>query len=149
MYNPGMGSAYLPIGEASHRAGVSIDTIRYYERRHLIKSKSRTVGGFRLFAPEVVERIRFIRQAKDLGFSLSEVRQILTDDAGIEECKRIRDLLTAKVRELDERIEHMKRFRKVLQNNLTECARELSEPGVEANCPVMVNIGQGCSSAAR
>lgn len=140
-----MAHSELQIGEASNRAGVSIDTVRYYERRKLIRCISRTAGGFRLFAPEVVERIRFIKQAQELGLSLDEIRQILTDGDGIEECSRVRDLLDAKVRELDERIDRMKKFRKVLQNNLRECERELAEHGKEAHCPVIVNIERGAA----
>jgi DNA-binding transcriptional MerR regulator len=130
----------LQIGEVAARAGVSVDTIRYYERRKLIKRASRSVGGFRLFAPEAIERIKFIKQAQELGFSLDEVREFLTDGDGINECRRVRDLLSSKISEIDERMKKMREFRRVLQSNLTACEREIEEHGKEAHCPVIVNI---------
>lgn len=130
----------LQIGEVAACVGVSVDTIRYYERRHLIKRASRSSGGFRLFAVENVERIKFIKQAQELGFSLDEIRELLTNGDGINECRRVRDLLQSKLVEIDERMKKMRRFRRTLQQNLTSCEREISEQGKEAHCPVIVNI---------
>ena len=73
-----MGQSELRIGEVAARTGVSIDTLRYYEKRQLLPRAPRTAGGFRLFSPEAVERIRFIKQAQALGFSLDEVSELLT-----------------------------------------------------------------------
>jgi len=137
----------LQIGEVASRAGVSIDTIRYYEKRKLIKRASRSSGGFRLFAPEAVERIRFIKQAQEFGFSLDEIRELLTDDDGINECLRIRDLLSIKLAEIDERMKKMRDFRSILKKNLAGCEREISEHGREAHCPVIVNIERGSQTA--
>ena len=64
----------LRIGEVARRAGVSIDTLRYYEKVRLLPRTSRSSGGFRLFAPEHIEKVRFIKQAQELGFSLDEIR---------------------------------------------------------------------------
>ncbi|MCI0351847.1 MAG: MerR family transcriptional regulator, partial [Acidobacteriales bacterium] len=68
-----MSSGALQIGELAARSGVSIDTVRYYERRKLLPMAPRTAGGFRLFSPDTVERVRFIKQAQDLGLSLDEI----------------------------------------------------------------------------
>jgi DNA-binding transcriptional MerR regulator len=65
-----MRSEVLRIGEVAIRSGVSIDTVRYYERRKLLPPAPRSEGGFRLFSPETVERVQFIKQAQDIGFSL-------------------------------------------------------------------------------
>ena len=73
-----MNSSALRIGEVALRSGVSIDTVRYYERRRLLPAARRTQGGFRLFTPETVERVQFIKQAQELGFSLDEIGEILT-----------------------------------------------------------------------
>jgi DNA-binding transcriptional MerR regulator len=142
-----MGLSALQIGEVAIRAGVSIDTVRYYERRKLIKRASRSNGGFRLFAPEIVERIRFIKQAQEFGFSLDEIRAFLTDGDGIDGCRRVRDLLRVKLDEIDERMKKMRDFRKALQQNLAACEREISEHGKEAHCPVVVNIERGTKKA--
>jgi DNA-binding transcriptional MerR regulator len=119
----------LQIGEIAARAGISVDTIRYYERRKLIKRTSCSVGGFRLFAPDAVERVKFIKQAQELGFLLDEIREFLTDGDGINECLRVRDLLSSKISEIDERMKKMREFRRVLQSNLTACEREVEEHG--------------------
>jgi DNA-binding transcriptional MerR regulator len=130
----------LQIGEVANQSGVSVDTVRYYERRDLIKRPVRSTGGFRLFAPETIERIKFIKEAQELGFSLDEISEFLTNGVGIDECRRVRDLLRVKLDEIDARMKKMREFRRVLQSNLTACEREIEEHGKEAHCPVIVNI---------
>jgi MerR family transcriptional regulator, copper efflux regulator len=76
----------IQIGDLAKRAGVTVDTVRFYERRKLVPSGPRSGGGFRLFAPEVVERIRFIKQAQELGFSLDEIKGLLAT-GGADECR--------------------------------------------------------------
>lgn len=144
-----MKSAFLRIGELAARAGVSVDTVRFYERRKLLPSAPRTEGGFRLFTSETVERVRFIRQARELGFSLSEISQLLNTASGEDECRRVRDLLRAKLAELDARLSAMRRFRDTLANHLVACERELKAHGKAAECPVIVEISRpGRSSEA-
>jgi DNA-binding transcriptional MerR regulator len=133
----------LQIGEVANQSGVSIDTVRYYERRNLIKRPVRSAGGFRLFAPETIERIKFIKQAQELGFSLDEIGELLTNANGIDECRRVRDLLRVKLDEIDARMKKLGEFRQTLQENLTECEREISKHGQDAHCPVIVNIERG------
>lgn len=133
----------LQIGEVASQSGVSVDAIRYYERRGLITHPVRSTGGFRLFAPETVERIKFIKEAQELGFSLDEISELLTNGYGINECRRVRDLLRVKLDEIDDRMKKLGEFRQTLQENLNECEREINEHGQEAHCPVIVNIERG------
>lgn len=130
----------LQIGEVAARAGVTIDTVRYYERRRLLARALRTNGGFRLFAPETIERIQFIKQAKEMGFSLDEIKDLLANGGGRAECKRVHDLLQSKLSELDERMSRMKSFRRTLSRHLAACEEELQEHGAAASCPVVVTI---------
>lgn len=126
----------LQIGEVAKRAGVSIDTLRYYEKVRLLPRPRRSSGGFRLFAPEHIERVRFIKQAQELGFSLEEIKGLLaTGDA--EECRKVRDLLKRKLSELDNRLQSMKGFRRVLARHLTACEMELKQHSDSACCPVL------------
>jgi DNA-binding transcriptional MerR regulator len=136
-----MKSATLRIGEVAARAGVSIDAVRFYERRKLLPPAPRTEGGFRLFPPETIERVRFIKQAQELGFSLDEVVELLAP-GGAAECQKVRDLLRAKLTELDERMQRLREFRRTLAHHLTACEKELSERGKAALCLVVVNISQ-------
>lgn len=126
----------LQIGEVAKRAGVSIDTLRYYEKVKLLPRPARSSGGFRLFAPEHIERVRFIKQAQDLGFSLEEIKDLLAT-GGAAECRKMRDLLQRKLTELDDRITAMKGFRRVLSRHLSECEAELKQHGQSACCPVI------------
>jgi DNA-binding transcriptional MerR regulator len=131
----------LRIGEVAERSGVSIDTVRYYERRHLLLRASRTAGGYRIFPSEAIDRLLFIRQAQELGFSLEEIRTLLTTD-GTNDCLRVHDLLDAKLKELDARMKSMRGFRAKLTHYLAECDEELRKHPGSAECPIVVEIGQ-------
>lgn len=126
----------LQIGEVAKRAGVSIDTLRYYEKMKLLPKPMRSSGGFRLFAPEHIERVRFIKQAQELGFSLDEIKGVLAT-GGAEECRRVRDLLKRKLSDLDERLKAMRDFRRVLTRHLSACEVELQQHKDSACCPVL------------
>ena len=126
----------LRIGEVASRTGVSIDTLRYYEKRRLLGRAKRSSGGFRLFAHEAVERVLFIKQAQQLGFSLAEIGELLAI-GGAEECRKVRDLLQRKLTELDDRLKAMKSFRRVLTKHLAACEGELKQHGELACCPVV------------
>lgn len=132
----------LRIGEVATRAGVSIDALRYYERLKLLPRARRSSGGFRLFAPEHIVRVRFIKQAQELGFSLDEIRGLLAT-GGADECRKVRDLLLRKLLELDELLKAMKAFRRVLAEHLKACEGELERHGESACCPVVVMAKEG------
>ncbi len=143
-----MNSSAIRIGEVALRSGVSVDTVRYYERRRLLPSAPRTEGGFRLFTPETVERVRFIKQAQELGFSLDEIGELLTT-GGADECRRVRDHLKVKLDELDERIRAMRDFRKSLAQRLAACERELSRHADGAVCPALATISRADAGMKR
>jgi DNA-binding transcriptional MerR regulator len=126
----------LRIGEVATCAGVSIDAVRYYERLKLLPRARRTSGGFRLFGPDSVERVLFIKQAQELGLTLDEIKGLLAT-GGAEECRKVHDLLNKKIEELDSRMDSLKKFRRVLARHLSECERELREHGQDACCPVV------------
>ena len=122
--------------EVATRAGVSIDTVRYYERLKLLPRAGRTAGNFRLFGPDSIDRVQFIKQAQELGFTLDEIKGLLAT-GGAEECRKVHDLLGEKLHELDGRLKSMKKFRRVLARHLSECERELREHKQAACCPVL------------
>lgn len=134
-----MGVSALRIGEVALRSGVSIDTVRYYERRRLLPTAVRTSGGFRLFDTETVVRVQFIKQAQELGFSLDEIGVILTT-GGASECRRVRDQLKTKVSELDQRVRSLQDFKKTLVRHLAACERELRLRRGDAVCPMLTHI---------
>ncbi|MBA3355714.1 MAG: MerR family transcriptional regulator [Pyrinomonadaceae bacterium] len=131
-----MESAELKIGQVATLSEVSLETLRYYERRRLLPRARRTAGGFRLFTSETVERVRFIKHAQELGFSLDEIGQLLSS-GNAAQCRNVRDLLTEKLTEMDKRMKAMRAFRRMLAAHLEECERELGAHGQAAQCPVV------------
>lgn len=123
----------ITIGKLAEKSGVGVDTIRFYERRGLLPQPRRTASGYRIFAPEAAERIRFIRHAKDLGFSLDEIRKLLElqDEGGRKSA--VRALTQQKITEIDARIADLKRMRNVLQDLSDQCTGR----GSVAACPII------------
>ena len=101
----------MQIGELARRVGVNIQTIRFYERRKLFPLPQRKPSGYRLYSDEDLHRLRFIRQAKTLGFSLDEIREILAMRArGACPCGRVLKLAEQHLRDIQERIRQLTRF---------------------------------------
>jgi DNA-binding transcriptional MerR regulator len=113
-----------------------VDTVRYYERLKLLPRASRSSGNFRLFASESIERVRFIKQAQELGLTLEEIKGLLAT-GGADECRRVRDLLSEKIEELGTKIRAMKEFRRTLARHHAACELELEAHGNSACCPVV------------
>jgi DNA-binding transcriptional MerR regulator len=135
-----MSGSSLQIGEVAAHSGVSVDTVRYYERLKLLPRAARSSGGFRIFPAETVERIRFVKQAQEMGFSLDEVKQLFSADGGANQCRAVRELLVGKLSDLENKINRMRNFKKVLNRHLAECDTELKAHGDESACPVLVTI---------
>jgi DNA-binding transcriptional MerR regulator len=135
-----MAEPQLQIGRVAALADVSVDTVRYYERQQLLERAPRSSGGFRLFTAETIERIRFIKQAQDIGLSLDEIKELLIGNGEPTQCQRMYDLLKEKLSKLDERIRGMREFRRTLSRHLAACEAELNKHGADASCPVIVKI---------
>ena len=130
----------LRIGELASAAGVTTDALRYYERLKILPRPSRTDAGYRLYSQEDIERVRFIKQSQSLGLSLDEIKGLLPGrGAGLSECRRVRDLLSTKLAELDAKISDMREFRKTLASYLEECEEALAGKR-EDRCPVLFKI---------
>lgn len=135
-----MSGSSLQIGEVAAHSGVSVDTVRYYERLKLLPCAARSSGGFRIFPAETVERIKFIKQAQEMGFSLDEVKQLFSTGGGANQCRAVRELLIKKLAELEAKINQMRHFKEVLNHHLADCEEELKAHGKQAACPVLVTI---------
>jgi MerR family copper efflux transcriptional regulator len=116
----------LTIGEAARQAGVGVETIRFYERRGLIEQPPRPQGsGFRLYAPELVRRIRFIREAQQIGFSLREIAQLLALRADpAADCSCVRAQAAAKLDEVRRKIAQLQRIGSALEALIALCPGE-------------------------
>jgi len=126
----------MKIGELSKQSGVSIDTIRYYEQRGLIPAAPRTVSGYRQYASSDVVRLRFIVQAKELGFTLEEIAQLMALRSGGHSCAEVRAVAEAKAAEIDARIHQLARMRSILLKLSEQCeASPSSDP-----CPILKSL---------
>jgi MerR family transcriptional regulator, copper efflux regulator len=119
-------------GEAAKALGVGIQTLHFYEQQGLIPPPPRSEGGYRIYTPEIVERVRFIRKAQALGFSLDEVKEIFgLVRRGSSPCGRVQTKLSEKLQEVDRRLEELRGFRAELASLVAQAA-ELSEHKAEA-----------------
>ncbi len=128
----------LTIGKVAEQGQVTAQTIRYYERQGLLEAPPRTEGGFRLYTAKTVQRIRFIRRAKELGFTLREIGELLalrTDPN--PRCAEVCAKAEEKIAEVDEKIEELTRIRENLAGLLSDCAKRRS---MVAECAVLEGI---------
>jgi MerR family transcriptional regulator, mercuric resistance operon regulatory protein len=122
----------LTIGRLADEAGVNVETIRYYQRRGLMAEPDRPMGGQRRYDVDAIKRVRFIKRAQVLGFTLEEVGSLLElDDACA--CAETRDLATHKLQVIDEKLADLKAMRKALTALLSQC-----DAGATAgDCPII------------
>jgi DNA-binding transcriptional MerR regulator len=113
-------SSNLQIGQVSQKSGVSIDTIRYYEKEGLLKEPLRSQGGFRLYPSEMVDQLVFIQKAQAMGLTIKEIKSIMCcGDKGLEPCCDLTvDLFTAKINELETKIHEIQGMKKKLKKVL-------------------------------
>jgi MerR family copper efflux transcriptional regulator len=122
------------IGEVAKRAGVGIDTVRYYERSHLLPTPERRPSGYRQYDGTDVQRLSFIRHAKELGFTLDEIRELLALSTDRERGVRgIKSRAEERLAELDARIREMQRIRRGLQVLIEACPGH----GKLETCPIL------------
>lgn len=108
----------LQIGEVAKETGLSIDTIRYYERLGLLEKPSRSQGGFRLYSKQTVEKLKFIRKAQSFGLTLSEIGQIIRQsERGLESCcGYVSELFQKKLGELEIKMKELQEMRRGLKD---------------------------------
>ena len=124
----------LTIGELARRGGVGLETIRYYERRGLLPSPPRSAAGYRAYAPEDVRRVRFIKGAQALGFSLKEVDELLAMRLGAGgTCRDVRERAEAKISDIDDKIRQLTRLREGLARVTAACPGR----GPTSRCPIL------------
>jgi len=134
------GNAGMTIGRLAEETGVHFETIRYYQRLGLMPKPPRPRGSVRRYASDAVERLRFIRRAQGLGFSLDEVK-LLLDLATGEHCAETRTLAQRKLRTVEDKIAELRRIQAALQKLIRACGSGSRGHG----CPIIENL----SSARR
>lgn len=108
------------IGALARQAGVNVETIRYYQRRGLVAEPAKPLGGIRDYAPEHVQRLRFIKRAQQLGFSLEEVAELLSLEDGLH-CREVAEIAGKKLATVRERIAQLKTMESALATLVRKC----------------------------
>lgn len=131
------------IGRVARETGLSVHAIRFYEREGLLKAPVRSQGRFRVFGPESVSELQFIRKAQELGFSLTEIRELLVlRRSDPQACSHVRDLLTKALGRVNGKIGDLLPLQRELQAALHKCNRDLKRSGnkPEKSCPVLEEL---------
>lgn len=127
----------LTIGELAKRGGVNLETVRYYERKGLLPAPPRTTSGYRAFPEDAVRRLRFIKRAQELGFSLREIEELLalrvTPGGTMAD---VRERAAAKVSDIEAKIRTLKSMKKALEGLTATCCGE----GAASDCPILESL---------
>lgn len=127
----------LKIGEVAERGAVNLQTIRYYEREGLLPAPPRRASGYRMFPESTVRRIRFIKRAQELGFTLAEIRELLA--LRVEKGRKsseVRALAEAKIADIETKIHSLS----AMKNALTGLTAQCSGCGPASECPILESI---------
>jgi MerR family mercuric resistance operon transcriptional regulator len=121
----------LTIGKLAERAGVNVETIRYYQRRGLLDEPKKPLGGYRHYSPDTAKRVRFIKRAQALGFTLEEIAGLLRLDAS-SACAETKELAAHKLALIEEKLAELAAMRNGLAALVSECGRGGKRP-----CPII------------
>jgi len=129
----------LSIGQVAKRAGVGVETVRFYERESLLEEPPRRASGFRQYSKQVVKRLHFIKRAQQLGFSLKEMSELLLlrVDA-LTSCEEVRQRTEAKIAEVERKILELHRMRQALLQVHSLCTGQ----GPTGRCPMLEALDQ-------
>lgn len=134
----------LTIGKLATLADISTDTLRFHEREGLIAPSSKSAGGYRLYDEDAVVRLRFIKQARDCGFTLAEIQQLLLLRNQSEACcGDVRQRAMEKKLQLEAKIRALTAMSKALDHLIADCANE-SHP--INGCPILASLEQATAS---
>jgi MerR family mercuric resistance operon transcriptional regulator len=132
-----MNTKSLTIGRLATEAGVNLETVRYYERRGLLPRPPRSASGYRLFPAEATRRLRFIRRAQELGFSLGEIRELLSLRVSRGSTSaQVKARAEAKLADIEARIKSLESMKNTLRKLTKICAG----CGPIAKCPILESL---------
>ncbi len=121
-------------GQLAKVANVNIQTVRFYDRQGILKPASRTEAGYRIYDKEGVKRLNFIIQAKELGFSLKEIKEFLELRVqSVQTCDRVRKKTTEKLKDIQNKIAHLKKLEKTFRGLIGNCENRV----ISNQCPIL------------
>jgi MerR family mercuric resistance operon transcriptional regulator len=127
----------LNIGQVAKQTGVTVETIRFYEKQNLITTPQRTESGYRQYPLDTIKRVRFIQHAKDVGFTLKEVTELLAlRRKPNASCTEIKLRTLQQIEEVDQKISDLKKIREALGRMVMKC----SGHGALSECPILEEL---------
>ncbi len=146
VHNQGMRSESLTIGTLAERSSVGVETIRFYERQGLLPPPSRTSSGYRAYPPDAVERVQFIRRAKEVGFTLEEIGELLALKVSHgKSCESVRQRALDKVADIDRKVKDLRRMRRALDALVQRCS---GHEGMD-DCTILDALSHGTTPLVR
>jgi Hg(II)-responsive transcriptional regulator len=133
----------LTISQVAAQVGVNVQTVRYYERRGILPQPERTPAGYRQYLPDTVRRIRFIKHAQDLGFSLDEIVRLIALRGSAPRRGDVRAFVETKVAEVEDRVRRLQAVHQALTALLGTCARTRTP-----RCPILEALEEEASMDA-
>lgn len=123
--------------ELAKQGGINVESIRFYEKEGLLRKPPRTAGGYRVFSSDDVRRVRFIKRAQELGFSLREIKELLalSSEPGTD-CADVRERAMAKLADIDRRIADLKQMKAALARVTATCGGR----GTINGCPILGSL---------
>jgi MerR family mercuric resistance operon transcriptional regulator len=113
----------LSIGKVATETGCQIETIRYYEKEGLLPTPERTSGGHRLYTDQMVERLQFVRRCRELGFSMGEIRQLLSIvDGEHVSCERVKNIALEHLQDIQSKIQDLVKMERILRDLSDQCS---------------------------
>jgi MerR family mercuric resistance operon transcriptional regulator len=126
----------MRIGELARSVGVNVETIRYYQRIGLLNVPEKPYGSMRSYNDLELQRLRFIRRAQQLGFSLEDIRELLALSSA--DCERVEKLAAEKLNQVNTKLRQLRRIRSVLAKTIEQCAgRKGNQP-----CPIIETLAE-------
>jgi MerR family mercuric resistance operon transcriptional regulator len=124
----------LTIGQVARQAQVGVETVRFYERQGLLEEPNRRESGYREYPEAVVSRLRFIKRAKELGFSLKEIKELLALRVDPETtCREVKEQAKGKIADIEAKIESLTRMKEALVKLTAVCRGR----GPTSECPIL------------
>jgi len=130
--------SFYRIGDVASACELSVETIRYYEKQGLLRKPRRTAAGYRLYTDDAIQRLLFVTQAKELGFSLREIKELLSLRVNSQsKCSDVKNKAERKIAEIEDKIRSLRGMKKALEKLSLAC----SGRGPASECPILESLG--------
>ena len=136
------------IGDVAKKVGMTVEGLRFYERRGLLSPARRSPSGYRLYDEREIHLLQFVKAAQEMGFSLREIEELLAlRDGSAKSCVSMRDHLAGKLQTVQRKIKLLRALEKDLSTSIQECEEQIRR-GKPDECPILEDLGMGALVSA-